>query len=114
MNRAKNGRFKKLIPFFHPQSIKMWGSIFALLAGIYATWEGFDGCEKNRVEKNLSVESIPKIQSEIQWLVDRRFEDSIRETQRLDDIYDSLYDHRADLDELYRRSHSARIMFRGQ
>lgn len=92
------GRKPVKIPFLHPKSLGMWTSIVVITSGSFGVYAGFRGCEKESIVREQNIDKVPELVKNY-WQLTRRFErDSIEDESFKDDISDSLYDLRAELD----------------
>lgn len=109
MERNKRGQFKGKFRM----KIVHYGAIAGALVaicGLIALGNGYViGCNETVRDAN----SFPILQKQMNDLSQKIFRDSIVEAQKLDDITDSLFDHREILDYLMKRSNVNQIIFRG-
>lgn len=102
--------------FFSMKSVRMWMSF---IGAFFLLWNGYTTFRhEQRVSRNeelIARQHLASIPTLIYWdslLFVYRYQDSIREAQALDDLADSLYDHRADLEFLFEKSRVERPRFR--
>ncbi len=94
--RGKNGRFKAKFKMGILHYGALATAIMAICVLVVYLSGGLEGCYKTKA----NVTEIPDLRNRINYLFQVRLLDSIGETQRIDDLYDSLYDHREAIGEL--------------
>src|SRR5438552_3364314 len=92
--------------------VKALSASLAVVLTTFGIFTYVQGCEERKFQEKQNNAKVPELTKMYWTLYSLRKDDSIRESKYLDDLYDSLYDHRFDLEYLYKKSNAERPLFR--
>lgn len=92
--------------------VKLLGAFLAVVLTTFGIFAYVQGCEERKFQEKQNNAKVPELTKMYWTLYSLRKDDSIRESQALDDLYDSLFDFRTDLDYLYEKSKAEKQIFR--